>query len=60
MLCPFVQRTYFTLSAKNIPYQKCFMDLRNKSEWHMNINGGLIPIMEAPNGTIIIESSIIA
>lgn len=44
MLCPYVQRAYFALTAKEIPYQKCMVDLRNKAKWHLDLNGGLIPV----------------
>lgn len=34
------------------------MDLGTKAQWHKDFNGGLIPIVEAPNGKMIPESSI--
>lgn len=48
------------LAAKDIPFQKCHTDLREKAEWHKNINGGLVPLLESPDGTIIFESAVIA
>jgi glutathione S-transferase len=60
MLCPYVQRAYFALSAKKIPYQKVNVDLRNKAKWHLDLNGGLIPVLESPDGTLVNESGFIA
>ena len=31
-----------------------------KAEWHTAINNGLVPLLEAPDGTIIYESAVIA
>ena len=59
-LCPYVQRAYFALTAKDIPYQKVNVELRNKAKWHLDINGGLIPLLESPDGTIVHESGYIA
>lgn len=30
-----------------------------KTEWHKSINGGLVPIYEMPDGTILLESKIL-
>lgn len=38
----------------------CDVDLRVKAEWHTNINGGGVPLLETPDGTIIYESTVIA
>ena len=35
------------------------MDLGKKTPWHLAINGGLVPVLELPDGTIIHESKII-
>lgn len=35
-------------------------DLRVKAEWHKDFNGGLIPVLEAPDGTMVKESAVIA
>jgi glutathione S-transferase len=35
------------------------MDLNNKAKWHMDLNGGTIPILEMPSGEIIVESKVI-
>lgn len=33
--------------------------MTKKTQWHIAINGGLVPILELPNGAIINESKII-
>eukprot|EP00355_Strombidium_rassoulzadegani_P002670 CAMPEP_0168612368 /NCGR_PEP_ID=MMETSP0449_2-20121227/2880_1 /TAXON_ID=1082188 /ORGANISM="Strombidium rassoulzadegani, Strain ras09" /LENGTH=107 /DNA_ID=CAMNT_0008652929 /DNA_START=127 /DNA_END=450 /DNA_ORIENTATION=+ len=35
------------------------MNLDQKAQWHKDINGGLVPLLEIPDGTIIHESSFI-
>ena len=35
------------------------MDLTTKTKWHMAINGGLVPILEFPDGQIIYESKVL-
>lgn len=35
------------------------MDLSKKTPWHLAINGGMVPIVELPDGTIINDSKII-
>lgn len=58
-LCPFTQRARMTLAAKQIPFQKCEVDLLNKAEWHKNVNGGSIPMLETPEAEIIFESAVL-
>lgn len=36
------------------------MDLRNKAQWHKDVNGGFIPVLETPQGDLIPESAVIA
>jgi glutathione S-transferase len=36
------------------------MDLAQKAQWHLDFNGGAIPILETPEGDLIKESGIIA
>lgn len=55
-LCPFVQRTLLAFNAKNVPYQFVGVDLTHKNAWHMDINQGLVPIVELTDGKIMIES----
>ena len=33
--------------------------MRGKATWHTQINGGLIPILELPNGEQIFESKVL-
>jgi len=35
------------------------VDLTNKAQWHLDINGGFIPILETPEGTTIHESAVV-
>lgn len=35
------------------------MDLRNKAQWHLDVNGGYVPIMELPDGTLLNESRVL-
>jgi len=58
-LCPFVQRAYLALGAKEIKFQKCSMNLKHKAQWHLDINNGMIPVMEQPDGTILHESAVL-
>ena len=34
--------------------------MNNKAQWHKDFNGGMIPIMETPQGDMIPESGIVA
>ena len=36
------------------------MELREKTHWHIELNGGGIPLLELPNGRIVKESAVIA
>ena len=36
------------------------MDLNEKAPWHVEFNGGMVPVLETPSGDLIKESSIIA
>ena len=57
--CPFVERVKLTLAAKSIPYQNVEMDLSVKKQWHLDINGGFIPIIELTCGKVINDSMVI-
>jgi glutathione S-transferase len=59
-LCPFAQRAFLAFGAKKITFQKVHVDLRKKAQWHLDINEGLVPILETPNGDLIPESGFIA
>jgi glutaredoxin 2 len=58
-LCPFVARARYALALKNIPFQEVQVDLNSKTKWHLDLNGGLVPVLETPAGDLIIESGII-
>ena len=60
MLWPFVQRSFLALGAKQIPFQVCHVDLNEKAEWHLAVNGGLVPILETTEGEMVQESAVIA
>lgn len=36
------------------------MDLNEKAPWHVEFNGGMVPVLETPAGDLIKESGIIA
>ena len=59
LLCPFVEKVRMALAARNVVYQHCLIDLGKKTPWHLTINGGLIPIFELPDGTILNESKVL-
>ena len=58
LLCPFVEKVRMALAAKGVKYQRCEVDLGKKTQWHLDINGGMVPVTELPNGSIIIESKV--
>ena len=58
-LCPFVARARYALAAKGIQFQEVHMDLQKHAQWHLDFNGGLVPILETPTGRMIPESKII-
>ena len=57
-LCPFVCRARYTFAAKDVPFQEVMVDMNDKAQWHKDFNGGMVPVLEAPNGTMIPESAI--
>ena len=58
-LCPFVARARYALAAKKVEFQEYFLDLNDKAPWHLDFNGGFVPILETPAGDLIKESDII-
>jgi len=54
-----VERAVLALSAKSVKFQKCETDLVTKAKWHLEANGGFIPILETPDGTMINESAVL-
>ncbi|CAI2365000.1 unnamed protein product [Moneuplotes crassus] len=55
-LCPYVQRAILVLAAKKVEYQFVGIDLTAKNDWHCQINGGFVSILETPDGVIVTES----
>ena len=35
------------------------MDLNNKAKWHTDFNGGFIPMLESPDGTLVNETEVL-
>ena len=35
------------------------MDLNTKAQWHLDFNGGMVPVLETPSGILIKESQVI-
>jgi len=58
-LCSFVTRARYALALNKVPFQEAMVCLNNKAEWHLNFNGGFVPILETPAGDLIKESSVI-
>jgi len=58
-LCPYVERVRLALSARAVEFQRCEINLKDKTQWHQGINGGLVPILELPDGTILLDSKIL-
>ena len=59
LLCPFVEKVRLALAARGVTYQHCEVDLGKKTSWHLALNGGLVPIWETPDGTILTESKVL-
>jgi glutathione S-transferase len=57
--CPFVEKVRLAFAARNHVYQSCEVDLGEKTQWHLDLNGGKVPIYELPDGTLIFESKIL-
>ena len=47
------------MAAKNILFQNVETDLNTKAQWHVDFNGGLVPVLETPKGELFGESSFI-
>ncbi|KAJ2797101.1 hypothetical protein H4R20_005312 [Coemansia guatemalensis] len=60
-ICPFAQRGMRALNAAKIPYSVEHIDLQNKPSWYHLVNPQLkVPALRTPDGTILIESLVIA
>ncbi|KAJ2773368.1 hypothetical protein IWQ57_001331 [Coemansia nantahalensis] len=59
--CPFARRAVRAFNAANVPYAVEEIDLTNKPEWYPQVNPrGLVPALRTPDGTILVESLVIA
>ncbi|WIA11217.1 hypothetical protein OEZ85_011344 [Tetradesmus obliquus] len=43
--CPFCHRVLLTLEAKNVPYEKEYIDFANKPAWLQEKSGGKVPVI---------------
>ena len=59
-LCPFVGIARYALALKAVPFQDVQTNLDKKAAWHLELNGGLVPVLETPAGDLIRESGVIA
>jgi len=59
LLCAFATKVRLTLAAKGVKYERYEVDLSKKTQWHIDINGGKVPILELTDGTTICESKVI-
>ncbi|KAJ2444934.1 hypothetical protein GGF42_006154 [Coemansia sp. RSA 2424] len=60
-LCPHVQRAIRAFKAAKVPYVVEEIDMQNKPEWYYLVNPQLkVPALRTPDGTILIESLVIA
>ncbi|KAJ2353010.1 hypothetical protein IWW50_003641 [Coemansia erecta] len=60
-LCPYAQRALRAFDAAKVPYKLEHIDLNNKPSWYHLVNPQLkVPSLRTPDGTILIESLVIA
>ena len=59
-LCPFASRARYAFLLKNVPIQLVEMDLNEKAKWHVDFNGGMVPVLETRPDELIKESGIAA
>ena len=55
-LCPFDERCRIVMDLKGIEYQECYLNLDDKADWHLQANGGTIPVLETPEGKLLGDS----
>ncbi len=62
-LCPYVQRAAISLTEKQVPYERLYVDLADKPEWFKQISPlGKVPLLKLTgpeNETVIFESAVI-
>ncbi|KAJ2467468.1 hypothetical protein GGI03_001545 [Coemansia sp. RSA 2337] len=60
-LCPYAQRAVRAFNIAKVPYVVEEIDLKNKPDWYHLVNPQLkVPALRTPDGTILIESLVIA
>jgi glutathione S-transferase len=57
--CPFSARARYSLALKNVPIQEVMICLSNKAPWHVEFNGGSVPVLETPEGVLIKDSGVV-
>ncbi|KAJ1899203.1 hypothetical protein LPJ81_004188, partial [Coemansia sp. IMI 209127] len=59
--CPFAQRALRAFKAAGVAHRVVEIDLENKPSWYGQVNPQLkVPALRTPDGTILIESLVIA
>ncbi|TNV76451.1 hypothetical protein FGO68_gene12864 [Halteria grandinella] len=58
-LCPYAERVRLALSARNVKFERCEINLKDKPQWHQEIEGGTIPLLELPAGEILKDSKVL-
>lgn len=58
-LCPYVQRAAITLTEKNVPFERTYVDLADKPEWFRRVSPlGKTPLLIV-DGQVLFESAVI-
>ncbi len=58
-LCPYVQRSIITLTEKNIPHKRSYVDLSDKPNWFIEISPlGKVPLLKVDD-IVLFESAVI-
>eukprot|EP00347_Sterkiella_histriomuscorum_P006107 403354042 len=58
-LCIFTERVRLAWAAKNLEFQLCEIDLEAKAPWHVAANGGVLPLIELQDDTLMPESRVL-
>lgn len=56
--CPYAERARLALSLKGVEFQHLEIDLEDKAQWHIDLNGGRVPVIELPDGQTVHDSRI--
>lgn len=57
--CPYAERARLAMSLKGVKFQHVEMDLENKAQWHVDLNGGRVPVVELPDGQTVHDSRVV-